>query len=135
MESFINTRITLNKEATSAEYARYTEWVPGKKNPLNGVSNGSGSKPSPLSPAMSDPRSSAAHSPHSPPAMGPTSATGARSRVGERSKDGMVRFMLHAQKARDEQETVAKYFAADEWEEYQEEVEVEVPLEEQQRRR
>ena len=42
----------------------------------------------------------------------------------------MVRFMLHAQKARDEKEAVAKYFAPDEYEEY--EVEIEVPVEQQQ---
>ena len=121
----MNTRITLNKEASSAEHARYTEWALRETKTSNG--NVNGSKPSPGTPAD---RASAMASPQSPPAMGPTSATGGRSRVGERSKDGMVRFMLHAQKARDEKEAVAKYFAPDEYEEY--EVEIEVPVEQQQ---
>lgn len=56
--------------------------------------------------------------------MGPTSATGAKSRVGERGKDGTVRFMLSAERARGEKDAVAKFFAPDEWERYEEEVDV-----------
>lgn len=132
VDSFINTRITLNKEASSSNYARYTEWM-ATKTQNGAASNGASSTNlSPASPATiqngdSKAASTAGPSPLSPPAMGPTSvATGAKSRVGERSRDGMVRFMLHAHKARDEKKTVAKFFAADEWEEYEEEIEVPV---------
>lgn len=61
--------------------------------------------------------------------MGPTSATGARSRVGERGRDGTVRFMLDAERARDEKNLVADYFKVEEEEEYEVEVEVEVERE------
>lgn len=130
IDSFINTRITLNKEASAAGYPRYTVWETAPKHSNGGASTATNGHALPdVSPA-SDPKTGVP-SP-SPPAMGPTSATGARSRVGERSKDGMVRFMLHAQKARDEKETVAQYFAPDEWEEYEEEIEV--PVEQPSRR-
>ncbi|KAF7846200.1 hypothetical protein BT93_L4871 [Corymbia citriodora subsp. variegata] len=116
IESFISTRITLNKEASAANFPRYTEWHE-RKTALNGAN---GSKISPASPA-SDPKSSHTVSPNSPSVMGPTSATGAKSRVGERGKDGTVRFMVDPQRAREEKATVEKYFAPDEFEEYEEE--------------
>jgi CTD kinase subunit beta len=108
IDNYIAIRITLNKEATALNLPRYTETIdaPTKSVP-NGVANGA-----------------TKHSPASPPAMGPTSATGARSRVGERGKDGTVRFMLSAERARGEKEVVAKYFAPDEYETYEEEVDV-----------
>lgn len=106
IDNYIAIRITLNKEATALNLPRYTEMVDAPKS-ANGAANGANK-----------------HSPGSPPAMGPTSATGARSRVGERGKDGTVRFMLSAERARAEKEVVAKYFAADEYETYEEEVDV-----------
>ncbi|KAL1305349.1 hypothetical protein AAFC00_002245 [Neodothiora populina] len=166
IDSFINTRITLNKESTSAHHARYTEWTSSASSLLstnpnvpsstsaatsNGSHhpiNGSTTKPPPttttttttISPNSPSPSSATADSktpqhPHlSPPdrtvattTLGPISAvTGARSRVGERSRDSMVRFMLHAQKARDERAAVGRFLGADEWEEWEEEVEVPV---------
>lgn len=120
MDNYIALRILLNKEATASNIPRYCNWVePANKSVLNGASNG-GAKHSPVSPAI--PGSN--QSPISPPAMGPTTATGARSRVGERGKDGTVRFMLSAERARGEKEIVAKFFAEDEWEEYEEEIDV-----------
>jgi CTD kinase subunit beta len=107
IDNYIAIRITLNKEATALNLPRYTETIDAPKSVLNGAANGANK-----------------HSPESPPAMGPTSATGARSRVGERGKDGTVRFMLSAERARGEKEAVAKYFAADEYETYEEEVDV-----------
>jgi CTD kinase subunit beta len=100
IDNYIAIRITLNKEATALNLPRYTETIDGAANGAN------------------------KHSPGSPPAMGPTSATGARSRVGERGKDGTVRFMLSAERARGEKEVVAKYFGPDEYETYEEEVDV-----------
>lgn len=54
--------------------------------------------------------------------MVPASTTGARSRVGERGRDGTVRFMLDGERARDEKNLVAEYFKVEE-EEYEVEVE------------
>ncbi|KAH0368170.1 cyclin, partial [Aureobasidium melanogenum] len=120
IDNYIAVRITLNKEATALNLPRYTETIDAPKSGLNGAANGA-SKHSPVSPALPGATN---QSPNSPPAMGPTSATGARSRVGERGKDGTVRFMLSAERARGEKEAVAKYFAADEYETYEEEVDV-----------
>ncbi|KAH0166238.1 cyclin, partial [Aureobasidium melanogenum] len=120
IDNYIAVRIILNKEATALNLPRYTETIDAPKSDLNGAANGA-SKHSPVSPALPGATN---QSPNSPPAMGPTSATGARSRVGERGKDGTVRFMLSAERARGEKEAVAKYFAADEYETYEEEVDV-----------
>ncbi|KAK6002185.1 hypothetical protein QM012_001823 [Aureobasidium pullulans] len=120
IDNYIAVRITLNKEATALNLPRYTETIDAPKSVVNGAANGA-SKHSPVSPALAGTTN---QSPNSPPAMGPTSATGARSRVGERGKDGTVRFMLSAERARGEKEAVAKYFAADEYETYEEEVDV-----------
>lgn len=62
--------------------------------------------------------------------MGPTSAAGARGRAGERGRDGTVRFMLDAERARDEKNLVAEYFKVEE-----EEYEVEVEREPRERRK
>ncbi|KAK4984960.1 RNA polymerase II C-terminal domain kinase beta subunit [Elasticomyces elasticus] len=117
IESIIALRLTLNKEATASNLPRFT-CQPASKS-ANGTSNGV-SKPSPLSP-FTDRKSSAFASPQSP-GMGPTSATGTKVRVGERGRDGTVRFMLDPGRAHDEKEVVKEYFK-EEYEEYEELVE------------
>ncbi|GAB7349039.1 hypothetical protein MBLNU459_g8008t1 [Dothideomycetes sp. NU459] len=124
MNGFLETRITLNKEAETAGFERYNHWVHPKKTAPNGAGS-NGAKLSPASPA-SDPRSSNVVSPHSPPAMGSAAANGTRIRVGERGRDGTVRFMLQEARARDEKAIVAAFFAKDEYEEVEEEVDVPV---------
>lgn len=117
-DNFIATQISLNRELTAQNLSRYSVWIDAPESQANGSSNGS--KLSPTSPA----NPSSNQTPISPPNMGPISATGARSRVGERGRDGTVRFMLSAERANAEREAVARYFAPDEWEEYEEEIEV-----------
>ena len=114
LEKFIEVRITLNQEASAHRYPRYTQWI--KKRPVtNGVRTSNGTKDS------KDSRDESRDG-KSPPAMGPASATGAKSRVGERGRDGTVRFMLDGERARDEKNLVAEYFKVEE-EEYEVEVE------------
>ncbi len=114
LERFIEVRITLNQEASAHRYPRYTQWI--KKRPAaNGVRPANGTKDSKDARDESKDRKS-------PPTMVPASATGARSRVGERGRDGTVRFMLDGERARDEKNLVAEYFKVEE-EEYEVEVE------------
>lgn len=117
VDSFINTRIVLNKEMSTSGYARYTEWIASADNnsaPASALQTNNGVQPSPVSPANGDNNNNASKLPANVP-------------TGPRAPDAMVRFMLHADKARAEKETVAGFFAEDEWEEY--EVEIEVPVE------
>lgn len=123
LDTFIAIRIEYNKEASAASLPRYTEWRERDRaqRASNGATNGTHSKTSPLSP--NTPATPSASKPSSDaPALGPSSATGTRSRVGERGKDGTVRFMLSASRAHDEKRIVATYFA-EEWEEYEQVIE------------
>lgn len=119
LDTFIAIRITLNQEASAADLPRFTntDLPAGKEREdepaTNGRSsywkknletNGTSSSKSLASPAGNE----------SPPPTGPISATGTRGRVGERGRDGTVRFMLNAERALDEKRTVATYFRVDE---------------------
>ncbi|KZF23369.1 cyclin-like protein [Xylona heveae TC161] len=118
IETFITIRITLNQESASHHYPRFTEWNSHKPE-TNGAEADvrNGTKES------RDGRDTTNSQHGSPPAMGPVSALGTRGRVGERSRDGTVRFMLDAERAREEQVQVAEYFKVEE-EEYEVEVEI-----------
>ncbi|KAI9819352.1 MAG: RNA polymerase II C-terminal domain kinase beta subunit [Thelocarpon impressellum] len=98
LEAFIAVRITLNQEATQHRYPRFTQW-PAK--PPKATSNGT--KPAP------DERDS----------LSPTSRRdqSRRGRAAERGRDGTVRFMLDAVRAKEEQGVVAEFFKVEE-EEY-----------------
>lgn len=83
LEAFIDIRIGLNRESSDNKYPRYTEWIEANdiKSTTNGNSNG--------------------HiSPQSP----------SRGTVGERGKDGTIRFMLDPARARDEKSCVKEFF-------------------------
>ncbi len=114
LERFIDIRITLNQEASAQKYPRYTPWTK-KRTIANGVKTANGTKD------LKDSRDDSKDR-KSPPAMGTSSAPGAKSRVGERGRDGTVRFMLDPERARDEKNLVAEYFKVEE-EEYEVEVE------------
>lgn len=92
LDKFIAVRIELNREATESRIPRYTEWhdsPPDDKPATNGqATNGTSN-------------SSATISPQSP---------GTRSTVGERGREGTVRFMLDPTRARDEKTQVKEYF-------------------------
>ncbi|MCJ1319100.1 RNA polymerase II C-terminal domain kinase beta subunit [Xylographa vitiligo] len=119
IETFIAIRITLNQEASTNEYPRYTNSVK-KRSFTNGTKPANGTKDtrsakSPLSPQdtlVSDGKSSVT--------LSPEAAAGAKVRAG--LKEGTVRFMLDPERARDEKKIVAEYFKVEE-EEYEVEVE------------
>jgi CTD kinase subunit beta len=93
---------------------RFTEWKDYKAL-TNGVTTkpSNGTKPSPKeSPNIA-----------SPSTPGLANSNGTRGRVGERGRDGTVRFMLNPEREQEENAVVAEYFKPDEEEE---EIEVEV---------
>ncbi|PSK36143.1 CTD kinase subunit beta [Elsinoe australis] len=127
MDKFIAVRITLNKEATAGDLPRFTEWVEDTNlsAPKSNGTTTNGTKPSPNSPATPlNAPSTVQQSPAQPdsaatasPNIGPPT----RNRQAEQ-RNGTVRYMLDAQRAQDEKETVASYFK-EEWEEYEEVIE------------
>ncbi|KAI9696786.1 MAG: RNA polymerase II C-terminal domain kinase beta subunit [Candelina mexicana] len=116
IESFIAIRIALNGESSAHGYSRYTEEIK-KKHTTNGVKATNGIKPTKEN---HDTREGKAKS--ASPILEPVSATGARGRVGERGRDGTVRFMLDPERARLEKDLVEPFFKVEE-EEYEVEVE------------
>ncbi|KAL9084157.1 MAG: hypothetical protein Q9165_008205 [Trypethelium subeluteriae] len=152
IEAFIAIRITLNNEAAADSLPRHTETdeaalatlrqnaAASSSASLTNGKNGAGAgaagagagaaggtssgKPSPQSPldapgSAASGAAAAQTTPVSPPEMG------ARGRgVGERGRDGTVRFMLDVGRSKEEKEKVAEFFE-DEWEEVVEEIEVE----------
>ncbi|KAI9788173.1 MAG: RNA polymerase II C-terminal domain kinase beta subunit [Candelina submexicana] len=116
IESFIAIRIALNGESSAHGYSRYTEEIK-KKHTTNGAKATNGIKPTREN---HDNREGKAKS--ASPILEPVSATGARGRVGERGRDGTVRFMLDPERARLEKDLVEPFFKVEE-EEYEVEVE------------
>ncbi|KAI9850715.1 MAG: RNA polymerase II C-terminal domain kinase beta subunit [Thelocarpon superellum] len=114
LDTFIAIRITLNQEASSRKYPRFTEW-PKKDRSTNGTkahdkidndtslptSRGDGSRRS------------------SPPSSttGTSLSGGPKVRAGDRGRDGTVRFMLDPARAKAEKEVVDTYYKVEE-EEY-----------------
>jgi len=108
LDTFIAIRITLNQEASAHKLPRYTYWTepsndsqrPGDKKTLPSSNNKAINGSTNLSTTIS---------PHSPSQNGS---------VGERGKDGTIRFMLDPQRARDEKEVVKEFFRTEPVEEY-----------------
>lgn len=108
LDTFIAIRITLNQEASAHNLPRYTYWSepssdsqrPGDKKTLSSsnskTTNGSTNATTTIPPP-------------SPLQNGS---------VGERGKDGTIRFMLDPQRARDEKEVVKEFFRTEPVEEY-----------------
>lgn len=121
LEKFISIRIALNQEASAQKLARFAR-SDRKEAPTNGAtSNGVKEKKDPR--ALTSPRDTASPKDiKSPQPMGLTSVTGTPVQGKPGLKDGTVRFMLDAERARDEKHTVAEFFKMDE-EEYEVEVE------------
>lgn len=122
LETFISVRITLNLEASTHQYPRYTMTHKkssgnhnGSANATNGVSKHS---EQPATPTMTSPRDASVAD-----LTSPVSANGA-SKPG--LKEGTVRFMLDPQRAKDEKEAVKDFFKVEE-EEYEVEVERKKP--------
>jgi CTD kinase subunit beta len=113
LETFIDIRIRLNQEASSANIPRYAAYASGAEVSANGAAK---------------PRNGLAPtSPLTPVTPGTTSpgTTAPASAIGVRGQSGTVRFMLDAARANRERAEVDKYLKVEE-----EEYEVEVPYEE-----
>ena len=116
VDTFLNVRIKLNEEVEFKHLPRFTEWKEPKK--PKPVANGSarlsnGSRPSPkdvspkevVTPVQPSTPTSMAPSAAAAPANG-TPRTG---RIGERGRDGTVRFMLNPDRELEERNIVAEY--------------------------
>lgn len=109
LDTFISIRIALNQESSMHKYPRYTEWVnaPTSTATANDTKKTGISSLKTTNGKLATPKST---SPQSPSAT-PTS-------VGERGKDGTVRFMLDPARAKDEKNIVHEFFRTEEVEEY-----------------
>ncbi len=118
LDGFINIRITLNQEAATHDYPRYTQSAAAatSKKPDKTATNGV---------AKNGEKSAAATN-----GAADTSPAAAVLAIGGRGQIGTVRFMLDAARARGEKRTVESFFTAEE-----EEVEVEVEVERPKRSR
>ncbi|KAH7371139.1 cyclin-like protein [Pyrenochaeta sp. MPI-SDFR-AT-0127] len=115
LEHFINIRIGLNQEASTASIPRYSLYASDPATDsqisMNGLKLRNGiESTSPLTPAT-------------PGTISPGNAQPPKSAIGQRGQDGTVRFMLDAGRARDEHAEVDKFHKIEE-EEYEVEVEV-----------
>ena len=116
VDTFLNVRIKLNEEVEFKHLPRFTEWKePKKPRPVaNGTGRlSNGSRPSPkdvspkevVTPVQPPTPTSTAPSAAAAPANG-TPRTG---RIGERGRDGTVRFMLNPDREQEERNIVAEY--------------------------
>ncbi len=117
IESFIAIRIALNHESSTRGYSRYTTEIK-KKPAMNGIKVANGTK----APKENNEPGEEGKAKSASPILEPVSATGARGRIGERGRDGTVRFMLDPERARLEKDLVEPFFKVEE-EEYEVEVE------------
>ncbi len=117
-DTFLEVRIPLNQEVEHRNLPRFTEWKESKKTKpvMNGNTNNgrlsNGSKPSPKDVSPRD-----VTTPNQPPTQTSSTApngTPRAARVGERGRDGTVRFMLNPDREQDEKNVVAEYFKPEE---------------------
>jgi CTD kinase subunit beta len=107
LDLFLTIRIPLNQEADSQRLPRFTYWKRSRSG-SNGIRTSNGSKDSKDTPKDTN----------LPNPMTPTAAHAVKGKMGERGRDGTVRFILHPEQAREERTTVAEYFKV-EMEEYE----------------
>ena len=124
IEKFINIRIKLNQEMEEdASLSRYTEYHEAPK--TNGFKPNIKTPKTPITPASPSETRVNGKDGASPATLSPRSSGSSRRGIGARGQEGTVRFMLDAEQAKREKETVDQYFKV-EYEEY--EVEVEEPI-------
>ena len=123
IEKFIQLKIKLNQEIEEdSTLSRYTEQHEPPK--THGFKSNIKTPKTPITPASpSDTRINGNIA--SPATLSPRSSGSGRKSVGTRGQDGTIRFMLDAEQAKQEKETVAEYFKV-EYEDY--EIEVEEPI-------
>lgn len=111
LDKFIAIRISLNQEASAAGYPRYTNWKDDTPNTSTVTPTASDAQTlSAANGKIATPNSTSPNSPATPFA-------GTQS-VGERGKDGTVRFMLDPARAQAEKKVVDEFFRTVEVEEY-----------------
>lgn len=125
VDVFLSVRIPLNQESEARRLPRFTEWlkIPNEKNvsgygplALNGAANGSHhSRSSSKNVSPKDVTSPSTNS-SSGPGSGSTAATsvpgaaqGGRPRIGERGREGTIRFILNPDREREEREVVETF--------------------------
>jgi CTD kinase subunit beta len=123
IDTFINLRIKLNQELEAESLSRYTEQHEAPK--TNGIKSNIKTPKTPITPASPSDLRTNGRDVASPATLSPRSSGSGRRGIGARGQEGTVRFMLDAEKAKTEKETVNEYYKV-EWEEY--EVEVEEPI-------
>lgn len=123
IEKFINIKIKLNQESDDNSVNRYTEFHEAPK--TNGAKHNVKTPKTPITPASPSDTRINGKDVASPATLSPRSSGSSRRGIGARGQDGTVRFMIDAEQAKQEKETVAEYFKV-EYEDY--EVEVEEPI-------
>ena len=124
IEKFIQLKIKLNQEIEEdATLSRYTEQHEAPK--TNGFKSNIKTPKTPITPASPSDTRVNGKDIASPATLSPRSSGSGRKSIGARGQDGTIRFMLDAEQAKQEKETVAEYFKV-EYEDY--EVEVEEPI-------
>lgn len=128
VDTFLNVRIKLNEEVEFKHLPRFTEWKEPKKpkpaaNGNGRLSNGSRPSPKDVSPKeVVTPIQPPTPTSTAPSAAAPTNGTPRPGRIGERGRDGTVRFMLNPDREQEEKNIVAEYSKPAE-----EEIELEPP--------
>ncbi|TVY42332.1 CTD kinase subunit beta [Lachnellula cervina] len=123
IDTFLKIRLKMNQELEAESLTRFTEQHDAK---TNGIRSNIKTPKTPITPASpSDLRTNGNKDVASPATLSPRSSGSGRKGIGARGQEGTVRFMLDAEKAKQEKEEVAQYYRV-EWEEY--EVEVEEPI-------
>ena len=124
IDKFIQLRIKLNQEIEEDPIlSRYTEQHEAPK--TNGFRSSIKTPKTPITPASPSDTRINGKDIASPATLSPRSSGSGRKNMGTRGQDGTIRFMLDAEQAKQEKETVAEYFKV-EYEEY--EIEVEEPI-------
>ncbi|KEF55172.1 uncharacterized protein A1O9_08826 [Exophiala aquamarina CBS 119918] len=120
VDTFLEVRIPLNQESEERRLPRFTEWLktPNEKNiqghghgGLNGTANGSHSRSSSKNVSPKDITSPSTNS-SSGVGSGSTAATsvpGGRPRIGERGREGTIRFILNPDREMEEREVVETF--------------------------
>ncbi|KAJ9614654.1 RNA polymerase II C-terminal domain kinase beta subunit [Cladophialophora chaetospira] len=118
VDRFLEVRIPLNQESEEKKIPRFSEWVDIEGQEMNGVngygSTANGAKSKTVSPRdVTSPRRASANAGGGASAAGAgesrapgTPVAGVRQRVGERGREGTVRFILNPDRERDEKAVV-----------------------------
>ncbi|TAQ89938.1 hypothetical protein B7494_g1717 [Chlorociboria aeruginascens] len=123
IEKFISMRIKLNQEMEEKSMARYTQYHEPSK--TNSIRSNIKTPKTPITPASPSDTRLNGRDGASPATLSPRSSGSGKRGIGARGQEGTIRFMLDAEQAKQEKETVAEYYKV-EYEEY--EVEVEEPV-------